>query len=91
MFGLSVAWVPCRRMRRILPTGTLTLFRGKRRYSRGEIVLVHHPEHGRIVRRVFAAGRRGRYSLEVLGPDQVRGLGMIEPEWVRGAMLFRLL
>jgi len=91
MFGLSVAWVPCKRMRRVLPAGTLALFRRKRVYVRGDIVLVQHPELGRIVRRVFAVGRRGRYSLEVLGPGQVRGLGMIEPDSMRGAMLFRLL
>lgn len=91
MFGLRLPWVPCKRMSRILPGGTVGLFKRRRNYVRGDVVLVRHPEHGRIVRRIFAAGRRGRYALEVLGPGQIRGLGMIEPERVYGAMIVRLL
>ena len=92
MFGLRLAWVTSRKLSRLLPGGTLALFRRKADVTRGDIVLVEHPEHGRIVRRVHTVNRYGRLSLEPLDPSRKRlRLGLIEPEWVRGALVFRLL
>ncbi|MEE4205976.1 MAG: S24/S26 family peptidase [Erythrobacter sp.] len=78
-------------MRLLLPGGTVAVFTRKRHYERGEVVLVEHPEHGRLIRRIYAIGRHGRYSLDVINRDQSGGLGMIEPEWIRGGVAFRLL
>ncbi|MEQ8410948.1 MAG: S24/S26 family peptidase [Erythrobacter sp.] len=78
-------------MRRILPGGTIALFARRRAYVRGDIVIVRHPEYGTIVRAIFAVSRDGRYSLEPLNRQQARGLGFMEPEWVRARMLFRLI
>ncbi|MEE4337514.1 MAG: S24/S26 family peptidase [Erythrobacter sp.] len=91
MFGLRLAWVPCKKMSRILPGWTVGLFRSEPAYVRGDVFLLRHPEHGALVRQIYAVGRNGRYSVEVLNSDQQRGLGFIEPEWVRAAMLFRVL
>ncbi|QIQ86693.1 S24/S26 family peptidase [Erythrobacter sp.] len=92
MVGIRLAWVPAKSMSRILPGGSLALFMKKRAYVRGDILLVRHPEHGKIVRRLHVVGRKGRYSLEPLGQSEQRlRLGPIEPEWVRGAMVCRIL
>lgn len=91
MLGLRLAWVPSKRMRRLLPGGTIALFKRKRAYVRGDVVIVRHPEHGKLVRRIFAVSREGRYSLEPISKGQRTGLGFIEPEWMCGRMLFRLI
>lgn len=92
MNGVRLAWVPVKSMSRFLPGGSVALFRKKRHYVRGDVLLVRHPEHGKIVRRLHVVGRNGRYSLEPLEPPRKRlHLGPIEREWVRGAMVCRLL
>lgn len=92
MIGIRLAWVSAKSMSRILPGGNIALFRKKRHYVRGDILLVRHPDHGTIVRRLHVIGRNGRYSLEPLGGEKKRlNLGLIEPGWVKGAMVCRLI
>lgn len=93
MFGLSMAWIPAKGLRRLLPWGTVALFRKQAAVQRGDVVLIRHPEHGALVRRVFAVSRRGGVSFEPLPGmrNPHRNLGILPPERVLGRLVFRII
>ena len=79
-------------MGRVLPHRSLALFRRKRRVSKGDIVLVDHPELGRIVKRVAAVTVNGRYSLRGAQPNSEgeTRLGAVDGKLIRGTLVGRL-
>lgn len=79
-----------------LPFRSFALFRRARSVKRGDVVLVDHPRHGPIVRRVSAVNRRGRVtlrmkdrarpgtrSLDSVAPDRVIGKLALKMKWGR--------
>ena len=92
LFGITLVWVDGVRMGRVLPHRCLALFRRKRKVSKGDIVLVDHPEFGRIVKLVAAVTINGRYSLRGAHPnsDGETPLGAVEGRQIRGTLMWRL-
>ena len=80
-------------MGRVLAHRTLALFWRKRKVSKGDIVLIEHPEFGRMIKIVAAVTINGRYSLRGAQPnsDSEERLGAVEGSHIRGTLLFRLI
>ena len=79
-------------MEAVLRHGSIALFRHRKRPMRGDIVLVDHPELGRIVRKVSAVGRQGNVHLTVTSRGisaEERG-GRVPREAVLGVFVRRL-
>ncbi len=93
LFGVTLVLVDGMRMGRVLSHRTLALFWRKRKVSKGDIVLVDHPEYGRMVKIVAAVTVNGRYSLRGAHPnsDSEERLGAVEGSHIRGKLLFRLI
>lgn len=92
LFGISLVFVDGRKMGRVLPHRSLALFRRKRKVSKGDIVLVDHPEFGRLVKRVAAVTVNGRYSLRGATPNATneQSLGAVEGSMIKGSLVARL-
>ncbi len=59
LFGLTLARIDGQSMEPGLPSGSFALFQKRRRYQKGDTVLVQHPRLGRIVKEVAARTERG--------------------------------
>lgn len=92
VFGLRVGRVRGENSGVGMPDGTVILFRHGRRPKRGDIVLVDHPELGRIVRKVSVVGRRGSVNLKGMSSrtEGGQGKGRVEPDAVLGVMVCKL-
>ncbi|MEP3420302.1 MAG: S24 family peptidase [Erythrobacter sp.] len=93
LFGVTLVLVDGVSMGRVLPHRTLALFRRKRKVSKGDIVLVKHPEFGRIVKIVAAVTVNGRYSLRGAHPNSTseERLGAVEGTFIQGTLVCRLI
>lgn len=93
LFGFTLILVDGRSMGRVLAHRTLALFRRKRKVSKGDIVLVDHPEFGLIVKTVAAVTINGRYSLRGAKPDSTseQRLGHVEGKYIKGTLVNRLI
>lgn len=72
--------------------GTIALYRNRKRPKRGDIVLVDHPELGRIARKVTAVGRKGNVHLTAASrrtPEEERG-GSVPLRDVQGVLVRRV-
>lgn len=92
LFGITLVWVNGRRMGRVLPHRSFALFRRKRKVSKGDIVLVDHPEYGRIVKLVAAVTVNGRYSLRGAQPnsESEARIGAVDGRRIRGTLVWRV-
>jgi len=72
-----------------LPPGSYVLFKRKRAYGAGDIVLVNHPRFGRIVKQILCA-ENGRFALCGTGEQSTstKDLGVIAPEAILGVQLW---
>lgn len=89
VLGFCLVLVNAKRMGRVLPHRSLALFRYKRKVSKGDIVLVRHPEFGTVIKTCAAVTINGRYSLRGARPnaeDEVR-LGAVEGRYIRGTFV----
>ncbi len=79
-------------MGRVLPHRSFALFRRKRKVSKGDIVLVDHPDYGRMVKMVAAVTINGRYSLRGANPNSETELplGAVEGHCIRGTLIWRM-
>ncbi len=79
-------------MRPVLPDGSAGLFRAGRRVKRSDIVLVDHPEHGLLVRKVATVSLQGRVWLQSMAhcPRSPGKLPSIEPDRVVGRLALKL-
>ncbi len=93
LFGITLVLVDGESMGHLLPHRTLALFRRRRNVSKGDIVLVDHPEFGRIVKLVAAVTVNGRYSLCGAHPNSTseQRLGTIEGPQIKGSLVCRLI
>jgi len=92
LFGMTLVWIDGTRMGRVLPHRSFALFWRKRKVSKGDIVLVDHPEHGRIVKLVAAVTINGRYSLrgkQANSTDETP-LGAVDGRQIRGTLIWRI-
>ncbi|MFU7527880.1 S24/S26 family peptidase [Qipengyuania sp. ASV99] len=92
LLGFSLVLVNGKRMGRVLPHRSIALFRRKRKVSKGDIVLVKHPEFGTLVKTCAAVTINGRYSLRGATPDaesELR-LGAIEGRYIKGTLVAKL-
>lgn len=92
LFGFRLVLVDGRRMGRVLGHRSLALFRRKRKVSKGDIVLVDHPEHGRLIKICAAVTINGRYSLRGATPNAEgeERLGAVEGQFIKGTLIGRL-
>jgi len=76
-------------MEPLLPSGTIALFREQRHVKRGDVVLVDHPEFGKIVKSVREVAEGDGVALEGLSPHSTSAekLGSVAPDKVRGTLL----
>lgn len=94
LFGFRLVLIDGRRMGRTLPHRSIALFKRKKKVRKSDIVLVDHPEFGRVVKTCAAVTINGRYSLRGARPnseEEVR-LGAVEGIYIKGthiATLFR--
>jgi signal peptidase I len=90
--GFTIARVRGQSMEPGLPHGTLVLFRRRKGVKRGDVVLVDHPEHGRIVKKVSAVGRQGNIHLRGTSgrASGTSGMSKIHKDAVLGVMLSKL-
>ena len=76
-----------------LPFKSIALFRETGRFKRSDIVLVDHPEHGVLVRKVSAiavnSGRVGLRGICRTG-NSARKLGNVDRDLVLGKLLVRM-
>ncbi|MEM7729306.1 MAG: S24/S26 family peptidase [Pseudomonadota bacterium] len=84
MFGLKLYRVRGDSMVPTLTSGDLLLLR-RRHARRGEIVVVAHPRHGVIVKRIGPDG-----SLIGDGPDSSDGLGPYDPATLIGVAVIAI-
>ena len=70
MLGFSIARVKGSSLAPQLPHGSIVLFRRRKGLARGDVVLVDHPELGRIVRKISTVGRRGNVYLAGMVRDE---------------------
>lgn len=92
MFGLSIARVKGNSLAPQLPHGSIVMFRRRRGVARGDVVLVDHPDLGRIVRKVTTVGRRGNVYLKDVPRDEETNepQSRVARELVRGVMFGKL-
>ena len=89
LFGFRLVLVDGRRMGRVLPHRALALFRRKRKVTKGDIVLVDHPQYGRMVKTCAAVTVKGRYSLRGARPNSQgeQRLGAVEGRYIKGTLV----
>ena len=92
MFGFSIARVKGASLAPQLPHGSIVLFRRRKGVARGDIVLVDHPELGRIVRKITTVGRRGNVYLAGMVRDETseESSSRVSRERVRGVKFGKL-
>lgn len=92
LFGITLVWIDGVNMGRVLPHRSFALFRRKRKVSKGDIVLVDHPEYGRMVKLVAAVTVNGRYSLRGAHPnsESESSLGAVDGCQIRGTLVWRM-
>ena len=92
MFGFSISRVRGTSLAPQLPHGSIVLFRRREGLARGDIVLVDHPELGRIVRKITTVGRRGNVYLAGMARDDTgeESSSRIARELVRGVKFGKL-
>ena len=92
LFGYSIARVSGHGLGSSLPDGSIVLFRRRRGVARGDVVLVDHPELGRVIRKVSAVGRKGNVHLQGTSRHSGEGkpLGKVPRECVLGVKVRRL-
>ena len=73
MFGFKIGRVRSQNSGVGLPKGSVLLFRKRRRPKRGDVVLVDHPELGRIVKKVTIVGRKGSVHLKAMPKPSENG------------------
>ena len=66
VMGLKIARVRGRSMEPGLPHGTIALFRTSIRPKKDDLVLVEHPDLGKVARKVRAIGRKGNVHLKAI-------------------------
>lgn len=92
LFGFRLVLINGRKMGRTLPHRSLALFKRKRKVSKNDVVLVDHPEYGRMVKTCAAVTINGRYSLRGATPnaeDEVR-LGAVDGVHIKGTHIATL-
>lgn len=92
LFGLTIARVTGPGMEPKLPHGSVALFRRRNKTKRGDVVLVEHPEFGRIVKQVSAVGRKGNVHISSTsrGGESSQELGSVPRANVLGVLKFKL-
>ncbi|MEM6476048.1 MAG: S24/S26 family peptidase [Pseudomonadota bacterium] len=92
LFGFTFARIRGDSMEPMLPSGSLALFRARKRVERGDVVLVDHPEFGVIVKRARDVGEDGSVALEGTSPASTspERLGRVERSRVQGVMVRQL-
>lgn len=92
LFGYSIARVSGNNLGPNAPDGSIALFRDRKGIARGDIVLVDHPELGRIVKKVSAVGRNGNVHLRGTSRSMTTGeeQSRVPRELVRGVWVWRL-
>jgi len=96
MFSLRITRIADRGMEPALPYKSLAVFRHAKSVKRSDIVLVDHPEAGRIVKKVAAVSINGRIGLRGMrrtacstsnvpsvGREQILGKLVLCVKWVR--------
>lgn len=75
-----------------LPHGTVALFKTRIRPKKGDVVLVQHPEFGKIARKVGAVGREGNVHLKATSRRTTGGdpSGKVPMDAVMGVFVRRL-
>ncbi|MGB3710148.1 MAG: S24/S26 family peptidase [Erythrobacter sp.] len=93
MFGLKLARLRDRSMEPRLPRGSIALFRRAPRTMRGDVVLLDHPEFGRMVKQVSTVGKFGNIYLRGTSrySRSERELGKVPPTAILGVLVRRLL
>lgn len=90
--GLRIGKINGRSLQPALRDGTFAVFRSAKRVKRGDVVLVYHPEFGKLVREVGAITVNDRVSL--LGMSRLiagnGGESAVEHASVYGKILFRI-
>ena len=92
MFGFKIARVRGKGVEPVLPSGSIGLFRHRKGVRRGDVILVDHPELGRIVKKVTAVGRKGNVHLKGMSSHATEGeaIGKVPLEAVLGRFVRRL-
>lgn len=90
--GLTIARVSGPGMEPKLPQGSIALFRSRKKTKRGDVVLVQHPEFGKIVKQVSAVGRKGNVHISSIsrGGESSRELGSVPRDDVLGVLKLKL-
>ena len=95
MFGFKIARVRGKAIEPNLPVGSIALFRRRKAKAiqRGDVVLVDHPDLGRIVKKVSAVGRKGNVHLQGMSGSSGDGeaSGRVPREAVLGRFVRRLI
>lgn len=99
MFGFKIGRVRDDAVSRKLPRGSIALFRRHRSIRRGDVVLVEHPDLGRVVRQVSVVGRRGNIHFKRISDDNDDGEaagkkeanGKVRRDAVLGRLVIRLI
>ncbi|WP_299191783.1 S24/S26 family peptidase [uncultured Erythrobacter sp.] len=95
MFGFSIARVRGKGIELNLPEGSIALFRRRKTKAirRGDVVLVDHPDLGRIVKKVTAVGRKGNVHLKGMSSSATgdEPSGKVPREAVLGRFVRRLI
>ena len=90
--GLRIGKNNTRRLEPTLPDGAFGVFRRSKRVKRGDIVLVYHPDFGKLVTQVSDISVNGRVALHGLS-RLIRDKGgerAVERSDVYGKFLFRI-
>ncbi len=92
MLGYTIFRVSGNSMRPVLPHKSAGLFRAARSFKRSDVVLVMHPDHGLLVRKVAGVSKEGRVGLRSLArcPRSPSGLANVEPQHVVGKLTLRM-
>lgn len=92
MLGWKLGRISDSSMEPQLPRGSFALFRAVKRVKRSDIVLVDHPDHGLLVRKVSAVSVNGRVGLRGIcrSETSARKLRNVDPERVLGKFAMRV-
>ena len=92
LFGFRIARVKGTGLAPALPHGSILLFRRRKGVARGDIVLVDHPEFGRIVGKISTVGRKGNVYLQGMPRDEASEgqRGKVARDLVRGVKIGKL-
>ncbi len=89
---MKIARVYGRSLEPAIREGTFAVFRRKREVRRGDIVLVRHPELGKLVKKVATFTLKGRVALHGMSEHGATGEGQasVPRRDVLGTMMFRI-